>query len=133
MPRAPKKCRDAGCEARVVGKTYCDVHKPMNWQGSRRTTTQEHKTWRLQVLDRDDWTCQIRGPRCIGRANIADHILAVLFGGSEYDLGNGQAVCLPCHKPKVAAEAAAGRARRYGRGGRATPSPRGAGSAGGPP
>lgn len=131
MPRAPKKCRDSKCETRVVGKTYCDEHKPMNWTGSRRTTTQEHKTWRVAVLNRDNWTCQIRGPRCLGRANIADHIKAVQLGGAEYDMANGQAVCLPCHKPKIAREATIGRARRRGIPPGGTPSPRVAGSAGG--
>ena len=130
MARAPKKCKDDECQTRVVAKTYCDEHKPMNWKGSRRTTTQAHKTWRVEVLNRDNWTCQVRGPRCLGRATIADHILAVEFGGAEHALSNGQAICLPCHKIKTSAEASAGRARRRSGGGRGTPSPRGADSAG---
>lgn len=26
MPRAPKRCGQDGCEARVVGRTYCPAH-----------------------------------------------------------------------------------------------------------
>jgi len=42
----------------------------------------------------------------------ADHIRNVAQGGAEHDVGNGQALCQPCHKAKIQAEAAQGRAAR---------------------
>lgn len=70
-----------------------------------------HQAWRRAVLDRDAHTCQIRGPRCTGRATEADHVIPVAEGGPEFDPANGQAACPDCHKAKTAAEAARGRAR----------------------
>lgn len=77
-----------------------------------RTTTREHRAWRLAVLKRDAWVCQLRYEGCAGRATQADHVLATAFGGAEYDLANGQAVCVPCHKRKTQAESAEGMRRR---------------------
>lgn len=34
----------------------------------------------------------------------ADHIKPIFLGGDEYDVDNGQALCLPCHKKKTAKE-----------------------------
>ena len=42
----------------------------------------------------------------------ADHIHNVARDGAEYDVGNGRALCTDCHKPKIQAEAAAGRAAK---------------------
>lgn len=118
MPRAPKKCAAASCETRGVG-TYCPEHKPVGWstRGASRTSTTEHKRWRLAVLYRDHWTCQIKGPRCEGRGAIADHILPVARRPDlEHDVSNGQAVCGTCHRTKTNLEAIEGR--------RGAPSPR---------
>lgn len=110
-PRAPKACATEGCEARVIARTYCDDHKPVNWgKGSSiRTGSVAHKVWRRAVLERDHWRCQIRGPKCLGKATQADHIVNVKRGGAEYDLTNGQAVCAPCHQAKTQREALAGK------------------------
>ena len=109
MPRAPKKC--AGCETRVVGKTHCPACQPIGWKsgGYSRTSTTEHKAWRLEVLNRDHWWCAIRGPGCTGRTKTADHIVPVAFGGAEFDADNGQAACDVCHKVKTNREAIQGR------------------------
>ena len=115
MPRAPKSC--ARCDTKVIGRTYCDDCKPNTWpKGASRTSTAEHQAWRRDVLARDKGSCQIRGPRCIGRATHADHLTPVAEGGAEYDLDNGQAACEPCHKVKSLAEATRGRQRAAQRG-----------------
>jgi len=110
MPRAPKKCAHQSCEQRLTGRTFCPEHQPINWaKGTSRTGSAEHKAWRTDVLKRDRGSCQIKGPRCVGRATEADHIVNVARGGAEFDLRNGQAVCVPCHKAKSLAEATEGR------------------------
>ncbi len=112
MPRAPKKCGREGCEVRVAGARYCPAHKSQ-WEYNRapRTSTAGHKAWRLAILNRDHWFCQIRLPGCTRRATIADHITAVAFGGAQYDLGNGQAACQSCSDEKSKGEATEGRRR----------------------
>lgn len=110
MPRAPKKCARDGCETRGTGR-YCPEHQVRWKQGPSRTSTPEHAAWRKAVLDRDHWWCRIQGPGCTGRANHADHITAVAFGGAEFDLTNGQAACPTCHLAKSLAEATEGRRR----------------------
>lgn len=84
----------------------------MAWKngGPTRTTTPEHKARRTRVLRRDRFRCQIRGPKCLGRATICDHILALALGGTDTD-ENCQAVCSACHKEKTQQEAAEGRRR----------------------
>ncbi|MGP5731235.1 HNH endonuclease [Arthrobacter rhombi] len=109
MPKAPKKCNKDGCWNTVVGRGFCAEHRPMNWQGDKRSSTAGHKAWRVAVLDRANWWCQIRGPRCEGRAKFADHIVNVKRGGAHLDLSNGQAACKTCHDQKTQAEAQAGR------------------------
>lgn len=116
MPRAPKKCARTECETRVIGRTFCDEHKPVNWgTGAReRTGTAQHRGWRAEVLKRDRGVCQIRDIGCTHRATEADHIIPVAFGGPQTDLGNGQAACSSCHQRKTQREAAEGRRRRSG-------------------
>lgn len=69
------------------------------------------------MLNRDGWTCQLRYNGCEGTANIADHKIAVAFGGTT-TLDNGQAVCSHCHTIKTQAEARQARAKRSRRRGR---------------
>jgi 5-methylcytosine-specific restriction protein A len=113
MPRAPKKCGRTSCTNRVTGTTYCPEHQPIGWTsgGRSRTDTAEARAWRKAVLDACGWRCQIRGPRCLGRATQADHIRNVAAGGAEHDIANGQGACKPCHDEKTQREAAAGRAQ----------------------
>lgn len=80
--------------------------------GRTRTSTTAHKRWRLEVLERDGYRCQLRYDCCIGSATIGDHKLAVKLGGDEFDLANGQAACEPCHKVKTQAEAQAAKPSR---------------------
>lgn len=52
---------------------------------------------RLTILERDNWTCQIRGPRCKTRANQVDHIIPLTEGGTRLDPINLRAACTPCN------------------------------------
>ena len=46
--------------------------------------------------------CVSTGRTTIG--NVADHIVPRENGGAQYDEGNGQALCDPCHSAKRQAE-----------------------------
>jgi len=63
-------------------------------------TPYAHQAWRTvrqEVLERDNYQCQIRGPKCKGKATEADHIIPWAAGGAMYDLGNLQAACKSCN------------------------------------
>ena len=75
-----------------------------------RPSSAAEKRFRDEVLRRDRYTCQVRGPRCVGNATQADHIVSWEEGGS-HDPSNGQAVCDPCHAQKTQEEAQRARAR----------------------
>ena len=63
---------------------------------------------RAAILVRDEYTCQACG--IITLKLEVDHIVNRARGGLD-DEENLQALCIPCHKLKTAAEAAAGAAR----------------------
>ena len=58
---------------------------------------------RLQVLDRDCWTCRLCGRALYGKRNgkrgnaAVDHIKPLSKGGAPYDPGNLRAVCGSCN------------------------------------
>jgi len=62
---------------------------------------------RLEVLDRDGWRCQIRGPKCKGRATDADHRIPWREYGDPYDKTNLRAACKPCNSGRTQARLAA--------------------------
>lgn len=89
----------------------------MTWtrQGSRdRTSTPGHRNRRQRVFDRDGHTCQIRGPRCNGRAEHLDHIDNTRGPHYETD-ANTQASCAPCNQWKASREGNAAKAKRRAR------------------
>jgi len=62
-----------------------------------------HRAWpnvRKRVLERDQYRCQVRGPRCTERATEVDHIVPFSQGGAKYDPANLQAACKPCNSWK---------------------------------
>lgn len=105
MPRAPKHCGINGCTTIVPNGQRCPTHQHGWGKGNPRTKDPRHIAWRKTVLDRAHWQCQIRRPNiCLGKANIADHIIATAFGGAEYDPNNGQGACKPCSDWKSSRE-----------------------------
>ncbi len=63
---------------------------------------------RAAILVRDEYTCQTCG--IITLQLEVDHIVNRARGGSD-DEANLQALCIPCHKLKTAAESAEGAGR----------------------
>ena len=72
-----------------------------NWQGGKPRTrkemnTIEYKTWRKQVFERDDYTCQKCGER--GKVINAHHIKPWKdFVELRYDVSNGITLCNKHH------------------------------------
>lgn len=59
--------------------------------------TREYQDWRIEVFQRDDYTCQ----SCKKRGGIlnADHIKPQsLFPSLRFVVSNGRTLCRPCHK-----------------------------------
>ncbi|AWY03823.1 HNH endonuclease [Gordonia phage Nedarya] len=82
----------------------------MSWAGSSRRQRLP-KDWelkyRLPVLSRDRWLCQINGPGCKRAARDVDHIVA----GDNHSHDNLQAVCDACHRKKSSAEGNSAKAK----------------------
>jgi len=72
------------------------------WKGGNRKErngypSQEYKSWRKAVFERDDYTCQICGIR--GGTLHADHLKRWKeHPESRYDVENGRTLCVPCHR-----------------------------------
>lgn len=67
------------------------------------------RPWRRirdRILLRDQYTCRACGH--VTKDLEVDHIINVAEGGSDDD-SNLQALCVPCHQEKTAAESARGR------------------------
>jgi 5-methylcytosine-specific restriction endonuclease McrA len=62
-----------------------------------RTSYQWKKRIRPQVLARDDFRCQIRGPKCTTHATVVDHVIPLSLGGDPYDSTNLRAACVACN------------------------------------
>ena len=65
------------------------------------------------MLDRDRWTCQIRGPRCTHGATCVDHIVARADGGAPLDPANLRAACATCNGGRAADRTNAARGWGY--------------------
>ena len=63
-------------------------------------TPYQSRLWRnlsKQILARDGYRCQLRLPKCKGRATATNHILDWRSGGSWYSPDNLQAACSSCN------------------------------------
>jgi len=60
-------------------------------------TMPQWRRLRLQILERDGYMCQIKGPKCTKRATAVDHIVPVNDGGAFYDPTNLRAACQWCN------------------------------------
>lgn len=82
----------------------------MSWGGStRRQRLPEdwEQNYRLPVLSRDRWLCQINGPGCMRVATDVDHIRR----GDDHSRENLRAACSRCHNKKSSAEGNAQKAK----------------------
>ncbi len=74
--------------------------RPLIKKADPELLTDEHKAWRIAVLNRAGWRCEqvqdgIRCPKsqASGHRMIADHIRERKDGGALYDIANGQCLC----------------------------------------
>lgn len=111
MPRAPRKCPHPGCTNRITNRRYCEEHTDWHWSTKPRDAA--HRAWAKAVKQRDNYMCQIKGPHCLIRGTIADHIVPLAEGGKD-TLTNGQCACQPCSDEKTQAEAVRGLRRAFG-------------------
>ena len=75
-----------------IGETR---HKKYGGKGDRKYSSLD-KPWRLAILARDNFTCQIC--KEIGGDLQVDHIKPlVLFPELRHDMNNGRTLCRPCH------------------------------------
>lgn len=86
-----------------------------NWgDGDPRTSTAEWRALRRFVIARDGNRCRSCGADGTTTQLDLDHIVNVREDGTD-DPDNAQLLCHPCHKPKTAAEAQRGSARKRAR------------------
>lgn len=76
--------------------------KHWNWKGGTTPKNKlvrqsyKFKTWRQQIFERDNFTCQVCGKR--GGELHPDHILPFsLFPEHRFELDNGRTLCRECH------------------------------------
>ena len=74
-----------------------------NWRGGTTKIGQmlrralSYKLWRLEVLKRDDFTCQICGKRG-GKLHV-DHIKSFSdYPELRLEMLNARTLCIPCHR-----------------------------------
>jgi 5-methylcytosine-specific restriction enzyme A len=75
----------------------------MPWPNASRRRAELPTNWpdiRAAVLDRDGHVCQIRGPRCTGRANQVDHA----GDRDDHRLHALRAACRTCHAQRTATQ-----------------------------
>jgi 5-methylcytosine-specific restriction endonuclease McrA len=87
------------------------------WSRSENKNNREYKRFRKLILNRDGYRCQIRGPRCLGRATQVDHIVPV-NRANLCDPSNCRAACATCNASKAGAD------RAYRQRGVTDPAPR---------
>lgn len=73
--------------------------RPSRW-GTARTSTPAWRRLRLAVLERDGYTCRIRGPKCTTYADTVDHVVPVSKGGPDTE-ANCRAACRSCHASRT--------------------------------
>jgi 5-methylcytosine-specific restriction endonuclease McrA len=60
--------------------------------------TPQWKRFRITILERDGYTCQLAQPGCTGTATSVHHILpAATYTAGWYDPDNCISVCTRCH------------------------------------
>lgn len=73
------------------------------WRGGKSSKllllrkSPEYREWRIQVFERDDYTCQDCSER--GGQLEAHHLVTVAESYDLiFDVDNGRTLCIPCHK-----------------------------------
>lgn len=112
----PHYCPQRGCRRLVIGRGYCPEHQRARDQarGSRGydvAWATFSKAWLQRFpycgqrfdgwLHADHSRCWQRGER--NRADVTDHIVALVDGGTTCDPANAQSLCTSCNLAKAAA------------------------------
>lgn len=111
MPRARRHCPGAHATCPNLidsSQRYCPEHQPQPWHGPRTASsktagTRAWKQFRLTILRRDHYQCQIRTEGiCIGHASVVDKIIpAARRPDLAMDPANCRAACPPCNDHKA--------------------------------
>lgn len=95
LPLPKPRRKQAPRKNRMIDATLADVlANPEPW-ASVKTGTRRWAHLRLLILERDDYSCKILGPTCLGTATQVDHIVPTPEGDSHPD--NLRAACGPCN------------------------------------
>lgn len=98
--------RSCGClqreAASAVGRSRVGAKHP-NWRGGLTPASQrirasdQYRTWRKTVFERDKYTCQFCGKK--GGPLHADHIKPFAdYPTLRFAAENGRTLCVPCHR-----------------------------------
>jgi 5-methylcytosine-specific restriction protein A len=94
-------CNVPGCPRHADRRGKCTPHaaaaEAQRGTAAARGYDSAWQRRRLEVLERDDWTCRIGGPRCRVSATTVDHIIPLSEGGARLDPANLRAACSPCN------------------------------------
>lgn len=86
-----------------LGKVTMSGEGHYNWKGGitplrkKLYFSEEYKSWRNAIFDRDNYTCQMCGQR--GKELNADHIKAWSSNPElRFEIDNGRTLCIDCHR-----------------------------------
>jgi 5-methylcytosine-specific restriction protein A len=107
MPWSPRQpCTFPGCAERQLG-SRCALHRRSQWSRNHRGVSRQARglggDWprtRRRILERDGYTCQMRGPRCRVVATTVNHRIPRESGGTGDD-SNLEAACATCNYGRV--------------------------------
>jgi hypothetical protein len=96
-----KKCHDKGASIFKTGENSPSWKGGISFLNNRIRKTIEWKTWRKQVYERDNYTCQICGNKSKKDGSIELHPHHIKsykdFHSLRFDINNGQTLCSDCH------------------------------------
>lgn len=92
-----KKCKGESMSISQMGSANPVWAGGVSTENHRARNSKAYAKWREEVFKRCDYTCQACGVR--GGSLQADHILPfAFFKEKRFDLSNGRALCVSCHK-----------------------------------
>lgn len=109
--RRRRTCAAYGC-GNAVSKGYCDNHKPAQEAKNKQRLKKRWSSSEKNIYNNRNWR-SIRANqlaleplcnKCLGPANVVDHIIPVNSGGAFDEPSNLQSLCAPCHNRKTGNE-----------------------------
>ena len=106
--KAKKLCGVAGCPALLpIGTRYCEKHRGRvtqrgrEYDKARGGSTRRGYDARWQKVRKAYLAVYPHCARCHRPAEMVDHRQPIAEGGSHYDWGNLQPMCMSCHRRKT--------------------------------